>query len=67
MAAALANRNTELMENSYFRLFTANGKRKRQISVCLPQTETEKRKFGFIGRQTINGNGQFFFQQHDHL
>jgi hypothetical protein len=41
MAAALANRNTELMENSYFRLFTANGKRKRQITVCLLQKETE--------------------------
>jgi hypothetical protein len=31
----------ELTENGYFRLFAANGKRKRQTSVCLLQTEIE--------------------------
>jgi hypothetical protein len=31
----------ELTENSSFRLFAPNGKRKRQTSVCLLQKETE--------------------------
>jgi hypothetical protein len=36
-------RKTELPKNGHFRLFVANGKRKRQNSVCLLQTETENR------------------------
>jgi hypothetical protein len=31
----------ELTENGNFRLFAANGKRKRQTSVCLLETEME--------------------------
>jgi hypothetical protein len=34
-------RKTELTENGNFRLFAANGKRKRQTSICLLQMETE--------------------------
>jgi hypothetical protein len=33
--------NTELMENENFSLFVANGKGKRQTSVCLLQTGME--------------------------
>jgi hypothetical protein len=33
--------------NGNFCLFTANGKHKRQTSVCLLQTETEKMKVSF--------------------
>jgi hypothetical protein len=34
-------KKTKLTENGNFRLFTTNGKRKRQTSGCLLQTETE--------------------------
>jgi hypothetical protein len=48
-------RKTELMGNGNIHLFAADGKRKRQISVCLLQTETEKgRVSSIVGkRQTI--------------
>jgi hypothetical protein len=39
--SGISQRKTELTENGNFRLFSANGKRKRQTSVCLLQTETE--------------------------
>jgi hypothetical protein len=40
------------MENGNFRLFSANGKRKWQTSVCLLQTETENgRLFSLIGKR----------------
>jgi hypothetical protein len=44
---------TKLIENGNFRLFSANRKGKRQISVCLLQTKTEN---VFLDWQTINGN-----------
>ncbi len=46
---------TDLTENCDFRLFAANRKTEMTISVCLLQTETEK-KFVFLGRQTMNWN-----------
>jgi hypothetical protein len=45
-------RKMELTENSNFQLFAANGKRKRQTSVCLLQTET------------VNGRLFFFAANH---
>jgi hypothetical protein len=42
-------RGMELMENGNFRLLAANG--------------NGKRKFVFLGRQTINGNRRLLFQQ----
>jgi hypothetical protein len=61
---------TELTENGNFHLLAANGKQRRQTSVCLLQTENRdgklprlfsanrngKRKFVFLGWQTINVN-----------
>jgi hypothetical protein len=49
------------MENGNFRLFAANGKRKRQTSVRLLQMRTEK--VDFLGGQTINSNRRLLFQQ----
>jgi hypothetical protein len=46
----------ELTEYGNFRLFAATGKRKRQTSIYLLQTETENGSFLFLGRQTINSN-----------
>jgi hypothetical protein len=46
-----------------FRLFAANGKWKWKISICLLQTEMEKRKIVFLGRQTTNVNRLLLFQQ----
>ncbi len=56
---------TEQTENSNFPFFAANGKRKRQTSICLLQTETENgsQKFFFLGRQKINSNRRLLFQQ----
>jgi hypothetical protein len=40
------------MEKGNFRLYAANGKRKRQTSVCLLQTETENISFfSMVGKQ----------------
>jgi hypothetical protein len=40
------------MENSDCRLFAANGKQKRQTSVCLLQTETENGSlFSLVGKK----------------
>jgi hypothetical protein len=50
---------SELTENGNTRLFAANGKRKRQTFVCLQKNG--KRKFVFLGRQTINGNRRLLF------
>jgi hypothetical protein len=55
-----SNGNAELTENSMFHFFCCNGKRRRQTSVCLLQTETE---VCFLGQQTIRDNRQFLFQQ----
>jgi hypothetical protein len=41
----------ELIENSNFRLFSADGNRKWQTSVCLVQTEN--RRLFFLGQQTL--------------
>ncbi len=38
------------------------GKQKRQTSVRFLHTENEKRKFVFLGRQTINGNRRLLQQ-----
>jgi hypothetical protein len=53
---------TELTENSNFRLFAANRRRKRQTSVCFLQTK-RKTEVWFLGRQTINSNQHLLFQQ----
>jgi hypothetical protein len=50
----------ELTEISNFRLFAANGKRKRPASVCFLQMESGSL---FFGRQKINGNRCLLFQQ----
>jgi hypothetical protein len=42
-------RKTELTENGNFRLFAANGKRKRQTSVCFLQTEIGS-LFSLVGK-----------------
>jgi hypothetical protein len=43
---------TELTENSNFRLFAANGKRKQQTSVYLPQMEKKNRSlFSLLGKR----------------
>jgi hypothetical protein len=39
---------TELKENGNFHLFVANGKQKRQTSICLLQTETENGSLFFL-------------------
>jgi hypothetical protein len=46
------------MEMTIFRLFAANGKWKRQTSVCLLQTEKETANFRLF---TANGNGKWKF------
>jgi hypothetical protein len=52
------------MENDNFNLFAADGKRWWQTSVCLFAAKGKgKRKFVFLGRQTINGSRLWLFQQ----
>ncbi len=50
---------TEPTENGDFFLFAANGKRKRQNSICLPANGNGKLKFVSPGRLTTNGNRRF--------
>jgi hypothetical protein len=45
-------RKAKLTENGNFRLFAANGRRKRHTSMCFLQTENRKRKFVFLGQKT---------------
>jgi hypothetical protein len=52
----------ELTENSNFRLFAANGKRKHQTSVFAPNGNG-KRKFVFLSQQRINGNQQLLLER----
>jgi hypothetical protein len=45
-------------------MFAANGKWKRQSSVCLLQTKTEYGSlFTWWANNTVNGNGRLLFQQ----
>jgi hypothetical protein len=53
----------ELTENGNFRLFAANGKQKRQTSVCLLRTDMENGcLFSFAGKLLIC-NRRLLFQQ----
>jgi hypothetical protein len=46
------NRKTELKKNGNFLLFAANGKRNRQTSICLLQTEAEDRSlFSLVSKR----------------
>ncbi len=58
---------TEPTENGNFRIFAANGKRKRKTSVYLAANGNGKRKSVFLGRKTINGNRRLLFSKRAHL
>ncbi len=58
---------TEPTENGNFRIYAANGKRKRKTSVYLAANGNGKRKSVFLGRKTINGNRRLLFSKRAHL
>jgi hypothetical protein len=60
---AFGKRKTELTGNDNFLLFAANGKTETANFRLFATKGNGKRKFVFIGQQTINSNRRLLLQQ----